>query len=94
MRNIAAGVSIWLDLDTSRFYVKLNDRIDNKDFHEKFLQPIKALGFRFDPQKVAHSLDINAPQECGLLIRQLDANFRLSQLEKNEIMYRLGLKDG
>jgi len=86
-----ASISIWLDSD--RLYVKLNGRMDNRDFHERFLAPLKVLGFRFDASKVAHGIEIRAPGECGLLMRQLEANFRLSPLEKEEIMYWLGLNE-
>jgi hypothetical protein len=87
----AVSITIWLDADSFRLYVKLNDRMDNRDFHEKFLAPLKVLGFRFDTSKVAHGIELYEPGECGLLIRQLEASFRVSPLEKNEIMYWLGL---
>ncbi|MCD1293477.1 hypothetical protein CUJ83_00505 [Methanocella sp. CWC-04] len=88
------SIRIWLDIDTFKLYVKLNDRMDNRSFHEKFLQPIKALGFKFDPSHVAHMMELKSPQELNFLIRQLESNFKVSSLEKNEIMYTLGLKDG
>ncbi len=91
--SATASISIWLDTDRFRLYVKLNDRMDNRDFHEKFLAPIKVLGFRFDASKVAHCLEIGEPEECGLLLRQLELNFRVSPLEKEEIMYWLGLHE-
>ena len=87
----AASISIWLDGD--RLYVKLNGRMDNRDFQERFLAPLKVLGFRFDASKVAHCIDVREPGEYGLLIRQLELNFRMSPLEKEEIMYWLGLQD-
>ena len=86
------SISIWLDSDTFKLYVKLNDRMDNRDFHEKFLTPLKVLGFRFDASKVAHALELSAPQECGLALRQLESSFRVSDLEKSEILYWLGLE--
>lgn len=73
-------------------YVKLNERMDNRDFHEKFLAPLKALGFRFDASKVAHGIEVLEPEELGLLMRQLEANFRTSPLEREEIAYWLGLR--
>jgi hypothetical protein len=88
-----AGISIWLDCDAFRFYVKLNDRMDNRDFHEKFLAPLRVLGFRFDASKVAHAITLSEPRECGLLLRQLESNFTVSPLEKEEIMYWLGLNN-
>lgn len=89
--SATVSISIWLDMEPFKLYVKLNDRMDNRDFHERFLHPLKVLGFRFDASRVAHGLDLTAPQECGLLLRQLDANFRVSPLEKTEILYWLGL---
>ncbi len=86
-----ASIAIWMEDD--RLFVKLNERMENRDFHEKFLAPLKVLGFRFDASRVAHALELFAPQECGLVLRQLDANFRLSPLEKEEIMYWLGLHE-
>src|SRR5271157_1595012 len=86
-----ASVSIWLDSDAFRLYVKLNDRMENRDFHEKFLGPLKVLGFKFDASKVAHALTLSSPEELGLLMRQLDANFTTSPLEKEEILYWLGM---
>jgi hypothetical protein len=91
--SATASISIWLDTDRFRLYVKLNDRMDNRGFHEKFLAPLKVLGFRFDAAKVAHCLDLFEPAECGLLLRQLELNFRVSPLEKEEIMYWLGLHE-
>lgn len=86
------GVKIWLDRDSSRLYVRLaSGRMENRDFHEKFLQPLRMLGFRFDPTEVAHYIEIGEPQECRLLFRQLEANFEVSRLEKKEICYWLGL---
>jgi len=87
-----ASVSIWLDSDAFKLYVKLNDRMDNRDFHEKFLGPLKVLGFKFDASKVAHALTLSTPGELGLLMRQLEANFATSPLEKEEIMYWLGME--
>ena len=86
-----ASISLWLNED--RLYVKLNGRMDNRDFHEKFLAPLKVLGFKFDASRVAHGIEVYEPEECGLLMRQLEANFRLSPLEKEEIMYWLGLQE-
>lgn len=91
--NGFACISIWLDTDSFKLYVKLSDRMDNRDFHEKFLHPLKVLGFRFDAFRVAHCLELNEPGECGLLLRQLEASFRVSPLEKEEIMYWLGLRE-
>ncbi len=85
------SISIWLDTDSFKLYVKLNDRMDNRSFHEHFLAPLKVLGFRFDASKVAHGLELYEPGECGLLMRQLESSFRVSPLEKSEIMYWLGL---
>jgi len=87
----AASISIWLDTDLFKLYVKLNDRMDNKSFHERFLAPLKVLGFRFDASRVAHCIELE-PRECGLLMRQLESNFSVSPLEKNEILYWLGLE--
>ena len=87
------GISIWLEGDATRLYVRLTGRMDNRDFHEKFLRPLRTLGFRFDPAAVAHCIEIGSPQECGLVIRQLEANFEVSRLEKQEIFYWLGLAD-
>jgi hypothetical protein len=87
------GISIWLEGDATRLYVRLTDRMDNRDFHEKFLRPLRTLGFRFDPASVAHFIEIGSPQECGLVVRQLEANFAVSRLEKKEIFYWLGLAD-
>lgn len=89
--SATASISIWLDGD--RLFVKLNGRMDNRDFHEKFLAPLKVLGFRFDASKVAHGIEVRKPGECGLLMRQLELNFRVSPLEKEEIMYWLGLHE-
>jgi hypothetical protein len=86
-----ADISIWLEGDATRLYVRLTGRMDNRDFHEKFLRPLRTLGFRFDPGAVAHFIVIGSPQECGLVIRQLEANFEVSRLEKKEIFYWLGL---
>ncbi|HTY91103.1 MAG TPA: hypothetical protein VMC84_08005 [Methanocella sp.] len=91
--SATASISIWLDSDGFKLYVKLNDRMDNRDFHEKFLAPLKVLGFRFDASKVAHGIEIGEPEELGLLIRQLELNFRVGPLEKEEIMYWLGLHE-
>lgn len=85
------SISIWLDSDRFKLYVKLNDRMDNRDFHEKFLGPLKVLGFRFDASKVAHGIELSEPQECGLIMRQLESNFRVSPLERDEILYWLGM---
>jgi hypothetical protein len=87
------GISIWLDGDATRLYVRLTARMDNRDFHEKFLRPLRTLGFRFDPVAVAHCIEIDCPQECSLVVRQLEANFEVSRLEKKEIFYWLGLAD-
>ena len=87
------GVRIWLDGDGSRLYVRLSERMDNRDFHEKFLRPLRTLGFRFDPAAVAHFIEIGCQQECRLVIRQLEVNFEVSRLEKKEIFYWLGLAD-
>ena len=87
------SISIWLEGDATRLYVRLTGRMDNRDFHEKFLRPLRTLGFRFDPAAVAHCIEIGSPQECGLVVRQLEANFEVSRLEKNEIFYWLGLAD-
>ncbi|WP_174590853.1 hypothetical protein [Methanocella conradii] len=86
-----ASITIWLDQDALKLYVKLSDRMDNREFHERFLAPLKVLGFHFDASKVAHCLELYEPHECGLLMRQLESNFRVSPLEKQEIMYWLGL---
>lgn len=86
-----ASISIWLDGDATRLYVRLTGRMDNRDFHEKFLRPLRTLGFRFDPAHVAHFIEIGSPQECRLIVRQLEANFEVSRLEKKEIFYWLGL---
>ncbi len=91
--SATASISIWLDTEGFRLYVKLNDRMDNRGFHENFLAPLKVLGFRFDASKVAHCLEMDGPGECGLLLRQLELNFRVSPLEKEEIMYWLGLRE-
>ncbi len=91
--NGSISISIWLDTDSFKLYVKLNDRIGNQDFHEKFLRPLKVLGFRFDASRVAHCLELHEPGECGLLMRQLECSFSVSPLEKGEIMYWLGLCD-
>ncbi len=87
------GINIWLDGDATRLYVRLTARMDNRDFHEKFLRPLRTLGFRFDPAAVAHFIEIDCPQECSLVVRQLEANFEVSRLEKKEIFYWLGLAD-
>ncbi len=87
------GISIWLDCEATRLYVRLIDRMENRDFHEKFLRPLRTLGFRFDPAAVAHCIAIGSPQECGLVVRQLEANFEVSRLEKKEIFYWLGLPE-
>ena len=91
---MSAGVRIWLDRDSSRLYIKLAGRLENRDFHEKFLQPVRTLGFRFDAAAVAHYIEIGEPQECRLLLRQLETNFEVSRLEKKEISYWLGLGEG
>jgi hypothetical protein len=86
------GVKIWLDRDSSRLYVRLaSGRMENREFHERFLHPLRTLGFRFDSATVAHFIEIGEPQECRLLFRQLEANFEVSRLEKKEICYWLGL---
>jgi hypothetical protein len=90
--NGKVSISIWLDSDSFKLYVKLNDRMDSRDFHEKFLGPLKVLGFKFDASKVAHALTLSSPHECGLLMRQLEHSFTISELEKQEIMYWLGLE--
>lgn len=87
------SISIWLEGDATRLYVRLTGRMDNRDFHEKFLRPLRTLGFRFDPAAVAHCIEIGSPQECGLVVRQLEGNFEVSRLEKTEIFYWLGLAD-
>jgi hypothetical protein len=88
------GVRIWLDDGGSRLYIKLIDRMDNREFHDGFLRPLRTLGFRFDPASVAHCIEVGTPQECGLVIRQLEASFEVSRLEKQEIFYWLGLDEG
>jgi hypothetical protein len=88
-----ADISIWLDGDATRLYVRLTGRMDNRDFHEKFLRPLRTLGFRFEPTAVAHCIEIGSPQECALVVRQLEVNFEVSRLEKKEIFYWLGLAD-
>jgi hypothetical protein len=88
------GVHIWLDKGGSRLYVRLADRMDNRDFHDLFLRPLRTLGFRFDPGTVAHYIETDTPQECGLVVRQLEASFEVSRLEKQEIFYWLGIADG
>ncbi len=87
------GVRIWLDGDASRLYVRLAGRMDNRGFHEQFLRPLRTLGFRFDPAAVAHFIAIGCPEECRLIIRQLEASFEVSRLEKTEILGWLGLRD-
>jgi hypothetical protein len=89
-----ASVRIWLDCDSSRLYVRLTDRMDNRDFHERFLRPLRTLGFRFDPAVVAHFIEIGCPPECRLVIRQLEASFEVSHMEKAEILRWLGLGEG
>ena len=91
--NGLASITIWLDSDAFTLYVKLNDRMENRDFHDRFLKPLKTLGFRFDPSRVAHAIALASPQECGLLLRQLDCSFSVSELQKKEILYWLGLDD-
>jgi hypothetical protein len=86
-------ISIWLEGDATRLYVRLTARMDNRDFHEKFLRPLRTLGFRFDPAAVAHFIEMDSPQECSLIVRQLETNFEVSRLEKKEIFYWLGLAD-
>lgn len=85
------GVHIWLDRGGSRLYVRLADRMENRDFHDLFLRPLRTLGFRFDPGAVAHYIETETPQECGLVVRQLEASFEVSRLEKQEIFYWLGI---
>jgi hypothetical protein len=68
------GVHIWLDRGGSRLYVKLADRMDNRDFHD-------------------HFIETETPQECGLIVRQLEASFEVSRLEKQEIFYWLGITE-
>ncbi len=85
------GVHIWLDRNGSRLYVKLADRMENRDFHDRFLRPLRTLGFRFDAGAVAHFIETGTPQECGLIVRQLEASFEVSRLEKQEIFYWLGI---
>ena len=70
-----ASISIWLDGEATRLYVRLLGRMDNRDFREQFLWPLQILGFRFDPAAVAHFIKIGSLQEYGLLVRQLEANF-------------------
>jgi hypothetical protein len=89
-----ACVRIWLDGDSSRLYIRLAGRLDNREFHERFLGPLRTLGFRFDASAVAHYLEFGCPQECRLIVRQLESNFEVSRLEKKEIFYWLGLGDG
>jgi hypothetical protein len=91
--NGLASITIWVDTDAFKLYVKLNDRMENRDFHEHFLKPLKTLGFKFDPFKVAHAIDLASPQECGLLLRQLGYSFSVSDLQKKEILYWLGLEE-
>jgi hypothetical protein len=88
-----ADISIWPDGDATCLYVRLTGRMDNRDFHEKFLRPLRTPGFRFEPTAVAHRIEIGSPQECALVVRQLGANFEASRLEKKEIFYWLGLAD-
>jgi len=92
---MSAGVRVWLGRDLSRLYVKLvrTGRMENIDFHEEFIRPLQTLGFRFDPGCVAHFIEIDEPREYRLLIRQLEANFDVNRLERNEIRYQLGLED-
>ena len=87
------SISMWMDPDSSSLYVKLNDRISNNEFREGFLEPLKVLGFKFDPSKVAHGLKLKDVKELGLLLRQLESNFTISGLEKNEILYALGMQE-
>ena len=91
--NGLASITIWLDTDSFKLYVKLNDRMESRDFQDHFLKPLKILGFRFDPSRVAHAMDLSAPEECGLLLRQLSCSFSVSDLQKNEILYWLGLNE-
>ena len=88
-----AGVRVWLDGSGSRLYVWLTGRMENRDFHEQFLRPLRILGFRFDPASVAHYIELGGPQDCRLLFRQLEASFEVSRLEKAEIFYWLGLDE-
>lgn len=87
------GVHIWLDRDGSRLYIRLADRMQNRDFHDLFLRPLRTLGFQFDPAAVAHYIETATPQECSLVVRQLEASFEVSRLEKEEIFYWLGIAD-
>ena len=87
------SIAIWLDTDSFKLYVKLNDRMESRDFQDGFLKPLKILGFRFDPSRVAHAIDLSAPEECGLLLRQLSCSFSVSELEKKEILYWLGVNE-
>jgi|AGTN01.1.fsa_nt_gi hypothetical protein len=64
-----ASISIWLDGEATRLYVRLLGRMDNRDFPEQFLRPLQILGFRFDPVAVAHFIEISSSQECSLLVR-------------------------
>ncbi len=88
-----ASITIWLDTDSFKLYVKLNDRMESRDFQDHFLTPLKILGFRFDPARVAHAADLSTPDECGLLLRQLSCSFTVSELQKKEIQYWLGLNE-
>lgn len=83
-----------MDDDGSRLYVRLTEHMDNRCFHEQFLRPLRTLGFRFDAAAVAHCIDLEDPQECRLIVRQLEGSFEVSRLEKHEIFYWLGLADG
>ena len=89
-----ASVRIWLDETSSRLYVRLAGRMENRDFHDLFLRPLRTLGFRFDGAEVAHFLEFGSPQECRLIVRQLEASFEVSRLEKAEIFRWLGLGEG
>jgi hypothetical protein len=40
---------------------------------------------------VAHYIETDTPQECGLVVWQLEASFEVSRLEKQEIFYWLGI---
>jgi len=91
--NGLASITIWVDPDSFKLYVKLNDRMESRDFQDNFLKPLKILGFRFDPSRVAHAIDLSTPGECGLLLRQLSGCFSVGELQKTEIMYWLGLNE-
>jgi hypothetical protein len=72
----------------SRLYIRLASVVAG---FRPFARPLRTSG-SVRPGPWRH-IETDTPQECGLVVRQLEASFTVSRLEKQEIFYWLGIVD-